>query len=346
MNEQKCNFDRQTQPILSIIVPVYNVEKYLPECLDSLVNQDAPRECYEIICVDDGSPDKCGAILDDYQKNYPNLNVIHQANAGLAMARNAGLAIIQGLYIWFVDSDDFIPKYAVSRIVQSIKVNEADIYWIGMYRFFGNTVKYDDSDIEEYDSNIKLRSCYSVKSIRRIEFLKIYDLLFLDNNVPCLAEDYLLHFKVMKCKPKEGVVTEKPLYFYRYVNSSISNTLSKDSIINRVNIWLYVLEVQRGYYKTEKNEDRLMTTLEMQDSVRGILHWLSLIKDEYIDCFTKSFYKSYLPVLFSLRFRGIYAILRSFIYRRIVHSYCGSTKKLFRLYVSKRESRLIKKLRI
>lgn len=328
------------QPKLSIIVPVYNVEEYLEECLNSLINQNVSYDLYEIICIDDGSPDNCGVILDEYKKKYPYITVIHQENAGQAMARNAGLAVASGEYIWFVDSDDFIPNYAVNRIISSIKNHNADIFWIGMYRFSGNSVKYDDTDIEKYNSNIKLRSCYSVKSIRKKTFLEDNKIIF-DDKMTSYAEDFLIHFKVMKCNPVEFVITEKPLYFYRYVNSSSSNTLTYDSIIERVNAWLYVLEVQREYFEKDNIKDKNKTAIEMQGSIKGIFHWLSLIKNTHLDCFNETFSKKYLPYFVSINPLCLYISLRAFWFRRVVNSYNGKMF-LFKKHISISEAKIIK----
>ena len=95
-----------TKPLISIVVPVYKVEAYLPACLDSLVGQT--YENLEIILVDDGSPDRSGAICDEYAARDPRIRVIHKENGGASTARNAGLAIATGELIAFVDSDDFV----------------------------------------------------------------------------------------------------------------------------------------------------------------------------------------------------------------------------------------------
>ena len=91
-------------PKVSVIIPVYNVEKYLQKCLDSVINQTYKN--LEIICVDDGSPDNSGGILDAYAQNDSRIIVIHQENAGVSAARNRGLDAATGEYIAFVDSDD------------------------------------------------------------------------------------------------------------------------------------------------------------------------------------------------------------------------------------------------
>ena len=93
-------------PKVSVIIPVYNVEQYLRNCLDSVINQTLKD--IEIICVDDGSPDNCGAILDEYASKDNRIKVIHQENKGVAVARNRGLDIASGEYISFLDPDDMI----------------------------------------------------------------------------------------------------------------------------------------------------------------------------------------------------------------------------------------------
>lgn len=93
-------------PLISVIVPVYNVEKYLPRCIDSILNQTYKN--LEIILVDDGSPDNCPAICDEYAQKDSRIKVIHKANGGVSSARNVGLDVATGEYIGFVDSDDWI----------------------------------------------------------------------------------------------------------------------------------------------------------------------------------------------------------------------------------------------
>lgn len=94
------------KPLLSIIVPIYKVERYLKKCIDSILEQDFSD--FELILVDDGSPDKCGAICDEYAQLDSRIQVIHKSNGGVSSARNAALDIVQGKYISFIDSDDYI----------------------------------------------------------------------------------------------------------------------------------------------------------------------------------------------------------------------------------------------
>lgn len=99
--------------VFSVIVPVYNVEDFLPRCLDSIVRQGCKK--YEVIMVDDGSTDSSGIICDQYAERYPQCRVIHQENKGISAARNAGLEYARGKYIVFVDSDDYIEKELLTK---------------------------------------------------------------------------------------------------------------------------------------------------------------------------------------------------------------------------------------
>lgn len=109
---------------LSIIIPFYNVEQYIAQCLDSVYDQDIPEEEYEVICVDDCSPDNSIAIVEEYAKNHTNLVIFrNQYNRKLGGARNAGMEVAKGKYIWFVDSDDFIEENCVGKLL-SIAENE------------------------------------------------------------------------------------------------------------------------------------------------------------------------------------------------------------------------------
>ena len=113
--------------LLSIIVPIYKVEKYLPKCIDSLLDQDIDKSEYEIILVDDGSPDRCGQICDQYALQYNNITVIHQINGGLSAARNAGIAVATGKYVQFVDSDDFLESNILGMLLEKMESKALDI---------------------------------------------------------------------------------------------------------------------------------------------------------------------------------------------------------------------------
>lgn len=116
--------------LISVIVPVYNVEPYLRKCVDSILNQTYRN--LEIILVDDGSPDNCGAICDEYAAKDTRIKVIHKINGGLSDARNAGLDIMTGAYIAFVDSDDWIEPSMYEKLLDLLLVYDADMAFGGV----------------------------------------------------------------------------------------------------------------------------------------------------------------------------------------------------------------------
>ena len=143
---------------LSIIVPIYNVEKYLRQCIDSLLAQTLDN--IELVLVDDGSPDECGHIADEYSSRYANIKCLHQKNCGLGPARNAGIEVAAGEYIGFVDSDDWVYPWMFERLYAQAKKEDADIVASGfeewtdgklikrnMHPFAGETLR----DVNEID---------------------------------------------------------------------------------------------------------------------------------------------------------------------------------------------------
>lgn len=125
--------------MFSIIVPVYNVEKYLDKCLASISEQTFKE--FECIVVDDGSPDNSNDIIDRYVNKDQRFKVIHQKNMGISAARNAGLAIAQGDYIAFVDSDDYISNEYLEKFALKIANTDADIVICGFIDVFKDSQK-------------------------------------------------------------------------------------------------------------------------------------------------------------------------------------------------------------
>lgn len=127
---------------ISVIVPIYNVEKYLEKCIDSIINQTYKN--LEIILVDDGSTDSCSKICKEYEKIDKRIKVIYKENGGLSDARNAGLKIATGDYIGFVDSDDYIEKSMYEKML-SVFDSRIDIVECGVNYVYTNEINYGDS---------------------------------------------------------------------------------------------------------------------------------------------------------------------------------------------------------
>lgn len=134
---------------ISVIIPVYNVEKYLKQCLDSVVNQTLKD--IEIICVDDGSTDNSGTILDEYASKDNRIKVIHKENGGLSSARNEGLKYISSEYCYFLDSDDYIDSNLLENAYNILQNNDVDYYCFGSAIFIDDkSITQDINSLNEY----------------------------------------------------------------------------------------------------------------------------------------------------------------------------------------------------
>jgi glycosyltransferase involved in cell wall biosynthesis len=122
-------------PIFSVIIPVYKVAEYLTRCLDSLLQQDIPYTAYEIICVNDGSPDNCREIIENFQKKYSNIVLLNQENQGVSMARNNGIAIAKGTYILPIDADDYVVPNSLGKILNSVEKLDCEVVYLGFEIF-------------------------------------------------------------------------------------------------------------------------------------------------------------------------------------------------------------------
>lgn len=156
--------------LLSIIVPVFNVQEYLHRCVQSLLKNNQDLE-YEIILVDDGSTDKSGEICDEYATKYEYINAFHKTNGGLSDARNFGLKQSCGEYVVFIDSDDYIEENSIAQIYDHIKEKECDIYCCDYYSLCGETrtdIKYSPIDTVETGAGFlkyQLERCSMVSSV-------------------------------------------------------------------------------------------------------------------------------------------------------------------------------------
>lgn len=143
-------------PRFSLIVPIYRVEAYLPKCIESVLAQTC--QDYELLLIDDGSPDGCGKICDDYAAKYPDkLRAIHQPNGGAGAARNHGIQLARGEYLLFVDSDDSLSPDFLAALSAVIQKTPADLI------LFGAEVERDGRKVDELHENVPVETLLSVK---------------------------------------------------------------------------------------------------------------------------------------------------------------------------------------
>ena len=217
---------------VSVIVPIYKVEPYLRRAVDSILHQTYHN--LEIILVDDGSPDQCGKICDDYAKEDNRISVIHKENGGLSDARNAGLDAAGGEYIVFVDSDDFIAEDYIETLMQCLKKYDADVAMCSYA--VTDSVGYDDSifkaaqddTVEVCDRRELLNNLYDANHKDATYFIvswnKIYKAsLWKDVRFPKgrIHEDEATTYKIYD-RAEKGVYLHRPLYGYFTAPSSIT----------------------------------------------------------------------------------------------------------------------------
>ncbi|OEL01084.1 hypothetical protein AST12_11075 [Staphylococcus succinus] len=210
--------------LLSIIVPVFNVQGYLHDCIDSLLEQNLDKSLYEIILINDGSIDLSGNILNRYSEMYENIKVYHYENSGLGATRNKGINLAQSKYIAFLDSDDFVPKKAYESLLESALYNDADIVTSPVERFENN--KYSRSGLhKKVDFNSKvgttlkdtpslLYDTTSTNKIYNLDFLKSNNLFFPEGIV---YEDIYFTMSAFS-KAKKVNVIETITYIWRIRN--------------------------------------------------------------------------------------------------------------------------------
>lgn len=228
---------------ISVIVPVYRVEKYLPACIDSILNQTFTD--FELILVDDGSPDRCPEICDEVARRDARVRVIHQANAGLSAARNAGIEIAHGEWLGFVDSDDYIAPQFYEKLYQTAQRTDADCVMCSVQNV-DESGKSIDSALMRVADEVKTGQ-EVLQKIGRDDvtpYLTAWNKLYrrkLFNTLRYPAgrqnEDVFV-FAELFCQVQRAVCVAEPLYFYRKRIGSIMNSVV--TLRNLDEMWAYV----------------------------------------------------------------------------------------------------------
>ena len=211
-------------PLISVIVPVYNVEQYIDRCVESIINQTYQN--LEIILVDDGSTDNSGIKCDEWKKKDKRVVVVHKKNGGLSDARNAGLEIANGEYIGFVDSDDYICLDMYRILSETMEKTQANIVECKRRRFTDSDTNLSanscDFSIEVFDAEQALLELILERKLKQTAWNKLYQRRSITTlfEVGKINEDEYWTYQIFG-KAKKIVSVDTELYYYYQRESSI-----------------------------------------------------------------------------------------------------------------------------
>jgi glycosyltransferase involved in cell wall biosynthesis len=301
---------------LSFIVPFYNVEKYIEECIRSLYNQDIPQEEYEVICVDDCSPDGSKAIVEQLQKEYSTLRLIcHERNKKLGGARNTGLKAAKGRYVWFVDSDDYIIPNCLKELL--LEIEEYDLDYIHFYNKTdrgGNiSEKVTKSEYTPVSSGVDLFFSREVNWLEQITaWSKVYKRAFLEENNLYFAEDIMYEdndyaLRVVMHATSCRHIALSP-YVYRANNDSITHVaFSNTHVCYWQKVWILILDLMP---KLKSKDKRFVSMVQgyIKSDIVTIIRYISnnpvAKKDVKANLTAKEWYRvlSFLPLKESMKY--------------------------------------------
>lgn len=263
------------KPIISIIIPVYNVALYLRQCIQSITSQEGN---IEVILVDDGSPDESPSICDEYAQKDNRIHVIHKQNGGVSSARNAGLDTAQGEWIWFVDGDDYIADNVLKRIYQEIqKYPHADLIQMGM------NYLYDDNRLVtqriELIDNLKKNkfllqhiTYHNHRLLFKREIIKKNQLRFTQGLRVAEDQEFQLKY-MMLCKTPIQI----PISAYIYRQREGSATHDSNTSIRIVNNTFVVLENLNQFINDKQISAEEWLHNRIQIMIRSLLYAASQI---------------------------------------------------------------------
>lgn len=262
--------------LVSIVVPVYNVEKYLPACVDSILEQT--YENIEVILVDDGSTDSSSELSKKYAQDYDFVRVIHKENAGLGFARNTGIDNATGDYIAFVDGDDFIAPDHIEKLMSSIKNGKLDACYGGYCKQVGDRFipivnplhgnKYEnDAILGEFFPHLCGKLDYHIiDEVQMSVCMVLYSASVIRENSirfhserELISEDLIFNLDFLE-HAKRIEATDKCGYFYRYTEGSLSKTYRSDRLFKQTIFTKYLIKktIKLGIHS--KCEQRIYST--------------------------------------------------------------------------------------
>lgn len=267
----------EQRPLISVIIPVYNVEKYLRQCLDSVAGQTYDN--LEIICIDDGSTDSSGVILDEYGTKDQRFKIIHQKNRGISAVRNRGIDESFGEWISFIDGDDIVETHFYEKLLSKQQKDKDIIISCGVILFDSSKNKklqekagcfYEFADILK-----NLKKCYVCNKIWSRKFIVENNLRF--NEAICYCEDVLFSICAATCAKAWQIINYNG-YFYRQNRQSISHNIEKELLRknNSYQVIRQALDFAQKQNMQSKNEKVLEDFL-----VRQVIKPKDLLDSKY-----------------------------------------------------------------
>lgn len=268
MKNTKIDNVSHTGILVSVVVPVYGIELYIHKCVESILTQSYKK--LEVILVDDGSPDACPKICDEYLEKDTRVRVIHKKNGGLSDARNAGLAMATGEYIAFIDGDDWVEDNYVETLLGVTLEEAADIGVCGYYEAYGNGVKIDYLPRSRALSGINAAKDLLTRpdSYKVVTWNKLYKTdLFKGNGIIFpkgkIHEDNYTTYKLFACASKIMYI-DTPLYYYIQRADSIMGRTFNEKRLDVLGMFAEAKDffVKKALYVQDELEaHRLLMTL-------------------------------------------------------------------------------------
>lgn len=260
------------EPFFSIVMPVYGVEKYLERAVNSVLNQTYQN--FELILVDDKSPDRCGEICDKIENMHINVKVIHhEENKGLSAARNTGIKYATGQYIWFMDSDDYVQKTLLEKVYDSLEENMADVVIFGLREQYYDKNGELKNQVDVLMPEEYLRTEDSVRNkIMELEektlygyaWNKVYNLDYLKKigikyeNVT-LIEDIVFNIKYFENIGKANIIGECLYYYEKRMGSSLTGKYVKDYfVLHRRRVYMLYEQQERWGTLSDNNAKEIL----------------------------------------------------------------------------------------
>lgn len=241
---------------ISVIVPIYKVEKYLRKCIESLVNQTYQN--LEIILVDDGSPDNCGAICDEYAAKDDRIHVIHQPNSGVAKARNVAIDFFHGEYVVFIDSDDFVEPQMMELLMKLHEENDCTYSMVlGRIVYEPTPSEFNMLDLSKVRTRIlsqddMMKGLFSLSDMNNYEFQVVWNKLFPRDLIKGAyflktGTDDTEYNSRIYLKTEKVACGMVPMYYWVQRQSSITHEPINDRQIDKMNTYYIMLNTFKGH---------------------------------------------------------------------------------------------------